>query len=81
MTLFKKKEYQEKPFSEKIQKRVSAIPTADLEMWADQSLYDLGRCLSLYQKNREKVYLDEARLGAEAMHAVIEELYKRHRVL
>lgn len=46
-------------------------------MWADQAIYELGRCLSGYQKSRDKFYLEEARNGAEALHAVIEELYKR----
>jgi len=46
-------------------------------MWIDQAIYEVGKCLSSYQKSREKVYLDEARNGAEALHAVVEELYKR----
>ena len=66
-----------KPFSEKVAKRVSRIPTAELEMWTDQAIYEVGRCLSGYQKTREDVYLNEARQGAEALHAVVEELYKR----
>jgi hypothetical protein len=76
MKLFKDKDW-DKPFSEKIAKRVSRIPTAELEMWIDQAIYEVGKCLSSYQKSREKVYLDEARNGAEALHAVVEELYKR----
>jgi len=77
MNFFKKKTDWTKPFSEKVAKRVSKIPTADLEMWIDQSIYELGRCLSSYQKSREKVYLYEARSGAEALHAVVEELHRR----
>jgi len=76
MKLFKDKDW-DKPFPEKIAKRVSRIPTAELEMWIDQAIYEVGKCLSSYQKSREKVYLDEARNGAEALHAVVEELYKR----
>jgi len=67
-----------KPFSEKVAKRVSRIPTAELEMWLEQSIYEVGRCLSGYTKSREMVYLQEARTGAEALHAVVEELYKRN---
>jgi hypothetical protein len=77
MMFFKKKSEWTKPFSEKVAKRVSRIPTAELELWIDQSIYELGRCLSGYQKSRESIYLDEARSGAEALHAVVEELYKR----
>ena len=76
MKLFKKTEWT-KPFSEKLEKRVSRIPTAELEMWIDQSIYEVGRCLSGYTKSRDAFYLEEARAGAEALHAVVEELYKR----
>jgi hypothetical protein len=47
-------------------------------MWVEQSIYEVGRCLSGYTKSREMVYLEEARTGAEALHAVVEELHKRH---
>jgi hypothetical protein len=66
-----------KPFSEKVSKRVAKIPTAELEMWIEQSIYEVGRCMSAYGKNREQVYLDEALLGAEALHAVVDELNRR----
>ena len=78
MRLFsRKKEIWIKPFSEKVAKRVERIPTSELEMWIDQSIYEVGRCLSGYTKSRENFYLEEARAGAEALHAVVEELYKR----
>lgn len=77
MKLFKNNKNWDKPFSEKVAKRVSKIPTAELEMWIDQALYEVGRCLSNYQKGRDTGYLDEARSGAEALHAVVEELHKR----
>ena len=66
-----------KQFSEKITKRIARIPTADLEMWAENSLTEIGRCLSLYSKNRDELILDEALLGAEALHAVLNELKER----
>ena len=75
--MFNKKEVWTKPFSEKVSKRVSRIPTSELEMWIDQSLYEVGRCMSLYAKSREKVYLEEALTGAEALHAVVDELKRR----
>ncbi len=73
----RKKEIWIKPFSEKVSNRVSRIPTSELEMWIDQSIYELGRCMSGYSKSREEFYIREARTGAEALHAVVEELYKR----
>lgn len=67
----------DKPFSEKVAKRVAKIPTGELTLWADQSLYDLGRLISAYERSKEKAYLDELMLGAEAFHAVVHELNKR----
>ena len=75
--MFKKKELWIKPFSEKVAKRVGKIPTSELEMWIDQSVYEVGRCMSLYSKSRETTYLEEALLGAEALHAVVDELKQR----
>jgi len=75
--MFRKKEIWVKPFSERVSKRVAKIPTSELEMWIDQSIYEVGRCMSLYSKSRENTYLNEASLGAEALHAVIDELKKR----
>jgi hypothetical protein len=72
--MFKKKELWTKPFSEKVAKRVKKIPTGELTLWLDQAMYDLGRCITQYEKTREQNYLDEALLGAEAIHAVVNEL-------
>lgn len=76
--MFNKKAKWDKPFPEKVAKRVAKIPTAELSSWAEQALFELGRCLSLYEKHRETYYLDEALAGAEAAHAVISELHKRN---
>ena len=75
--VFKKKTPWDKPFSEKIAKRVKKIPTVELEMWVEQSTYELGRCMSLYSRNRELSALEEALTGAEALHAVVHELHSR----
>jgi hypothetical protein len=77
MKSFFKKEPWVKPFSPKVAKRVSSIPTADLEMWAEQAVYELGRCLTAYNKSRDKRVLEEALTGVEAAHAVIDQLYLR----
>lgn len=74
--LFKKKPWT-KPFSEKVAKRVSKIPTGELTMWAEQAMYELGRSLSSYDRSREPQYLEQALAGAEAVHAVVEELSNR----
>jgi hypothetical protein len=76
MVIRRKKNW-DKPFSEKVAKRVSKIPSGELLIWSDQILYELSRCLSVYEKNRDQVYLDEALTGAEAIQAVVDELHKR----
>jgi hypothetical protein len=67
----------DKPFSEKVARRVARIPTGELTMWADQSLYDLGRLITAYERSKEKAYLEELSLGAEALYAVVHELNRR----
>jgi hypothetical protein len=76
MVNFKKKHWN-KPFPEKIAKRVSRIPSADLTTWADQTLYELGRLLNIYQRVRTPEALKELVISAEAFHAVVEELNRR----
>lgn len=78
MKLFSRnKQPWDKPFSEKVAKRVSRLGTTEMEGWVDQSIYELGRCLSMYQKTRDDIYLDEALIGAEAIHAIVDTLRKR----
>lgn len=78
MRLFKKATPNwDKPFSERVANRVKKIPTGELSMWVDQAMYDLGRCLNQYEKTREENYLNEALVGAEAIHAVVNELHSR----
>lgn len=75
--MFKKKSIWDKPFSEKVAKRVRRIHTTELEMWIEQATYELGRCMSVYSRNRDVAALEEALTGAEALHAVVNELYAR----
>lgn len=74
MKIFKKKEVREKT---KIEKRVAKIPTAELLSWSDQIMYSVGRNLSNWQKSQGDFSLEEARIGAEALHAIMEELTER----
>lgn len=78
MSVFKKnKPVWDKPFPEKVAKRIDKIPTADLPMWAEQALFELGRCLSAYEKTRDSAHLADALTGVEAAHAVVNEMYRR----
>lgn len=76
--MFGKNKTWDKPFSEKISKRVSKIPTSELEGWAEQSVYTLGRLLSAYRSRRDELSLEELVQGAEALHAVVDEIGSRN---
>ena len=77
MSFLKSKKNWDKPFSEKVARRVSKLQTPEIEGWIDQSIYEIGRCLSMYQRTRDDLYLDEALNGAEAIHAMVDQLRKR----
>lgn len=62
----------------KIEKRVESLPTGELIPWTENALYSIGRNLSTWQKTRDKATLEEARIGAEALHVILESLVKRH---
>jgi len=77
--MFKKKPKEPwvKPFSEKVANRVSKIPTGELSLWVDQAMYELGRCLTTYERSRDINALNEALAGAEAIHAVVDQIHSR----
>jgi hypothetical protein len=74
MRIFKEKQQREKT---KVEKRVAKLPTAELLTWSDQIMYSVGRNLSIWQKSQDNYSLEEARLGAEALHAIMEALTER----
>jgi chloramphenicol 3-O-phosphotransferase len=67
----------EKPFSEKLSRRVSKIPTADLSMWIEQALSETNRSMSAYLSSGNNIHLDDALVGAEAINALVSELHRR----
>jgi len=62
----------------KIEKRVESLPTGELIPWTENALYTIGRNLSTWQKTKDMGTLEEARVGAEALHVILESLVKRH---
>ncbi len=62
----------------KIEKRVDSLPTSELLPWTENALYTIGRNLSSWQKTQNEATLEEARLGAEALHVILEALKKRY---
>jgi len=71
-------EAQNKKEKSKLEKRVESLPTGELLPWSENALYTIGRNLSSWQKTKDKSTLEEARLGAEALHVILESLVKRH---
>lgn len=61
----------------KVQKRVQHLPTSELYAWTDQILYSIGRNLSIWQKTQIQDALDEAQVGAEALHAILDTIKER----
>ena len=76
MVTFKKKRW-EKPFPENIAKRVKKIPTAQLAPWAETCMNEINKCLIEFGNSRAELYIKEALKGAEALHAIVDELHNR----
>ena len=75
--MFNKKKNPERERT-RIEKRVDSMPTSELLPWTENALYTIGRNLSSWQKTKDESTLEEARIGAEALHVILEALKKRH---
>ena len=73
--MIKKKEELEKT---RIEKRVARLSTPELLTWSDQVIYSIGRNLSSWQKTEDRFHLDEARVAAESIHAILDTLSERY---
>ena len=76
--MFRRKPKWDKPFPEKIARRVSRIPNHDLITWANQAMYETSRALSAYERDQNGELLKDVITGTEALHALINEIYKRN---
>jgi len=56
---------------------VSGIGTSDLIMWAENALFVIGKEITHHQRDKSLDALYEAKLGAEALLAITNELIKR----
>ncbi len=74
MKIFKKDGPQQ---PSKLQQRVSKIGTSELIMWAENSLFVIGKNLTHWSKERSPELLEEAHMGAEALLAITTELKNR----
>jgi hypothetical protein len=57
--------------------RVEKIGTTDLVVWAENSLFAIGKNLTHWERDRNPALLEEAHMGAEALHAITNELKRR----
>jgi hypothetical protein len=76
MKILTKKKVGPQP-NNKIVQRVSGIGTSDLVMWAENALYVIGKEITHHQRDKNLDSLYEARMGAEALLAITDELIKR----
>lgn len=60
----------------KLQKRVSGISTPELTIWAENSLFTIGKNIAGIRGGTPEL-LKEAEVGAEALLAIVQELIKR----
>ena len=75
--MFRSKEQKQERQKSRIERRVEALPTAELLPWTEQLVYSVGRNLSGWQKTQDSFYLEEARIAAEALYVITEALNKR----
>lgn len=62
----------------KAEKRAASLPTYELVSWADQCCSDVGRLLLDWSRDAARgELLAEARLGADALVVLVEELQRR----
>jgi len=61
----------------KVEKRVASLSTQEIMTWTDQVLYSIGRNISSWQKTQNSSFLEEATIGAEALHALTKCLAER----
>lgn len=62
---------------EKIRRRVSKIPSADLLLWADNAASGMQRHLDDFRRTPIEDHLGEIKLAALTMDAVVDELATR----
>ena len=74
---FRKKTNWNKPFSEKIARRIAVVSSQDLDAWIDTSLTDIGRAMISYHRTGQRADLENALLSAEVLHAMIDALKTR----
>jgi hypothetical protein len=75
MTIFKKiRAGNQQPT--KLQKRIAGISTHELVVWAENSLFVIGKNIVHHQRDGLDA-IAEAEIGAEALLAITQELKKR----
>ena len=76
MKILRKKQAGHQPQT-RIERRVATISTPDLISWMEQSMYTIGRHITIWQKNQSEADLDEVVMGSEAFYAIAKELKRR----
>jgi hypothetical protein len=66
------------PQPTKLQKRIAGLSTSDLIGWAENALFVIGKGITHHPRDKDVTVLLEARMGAEALLAITEELIRRN---
>ena len=61
----------------KLEKRIEILPTSELVGWSETTLYSISRNMASWQREKNNFYLNEAKVGSEALLAVITALSER----
>lgn len=77
MKFLRKKTTNNKPFSQKIVKRIAVSSTEELDGWVDMSLQDISRAMVTYHRTGAQTDLEDALLSAEVLHAILDTLKAR----
>lgn len=61
----------------KAEQRVRRMASYDLQMWAENALYGIGRSLRDWERDPETTPIQEVIIGAESLVVVLKEISRR----
>lgn len=61
----------------RLERRVRALPSADLVLWCESAVVGLGRAFGDWQKTGDPKGLWEAQVGSASVSVVLDELERR----
>ena len=59
------------------ERRVQTLGTGELPLWTDNAISEVGKHIQQYLRTGDDAFLKEAKIGAETLLTLIEELERR----